>query len=156
MWTHHHCSYFLSFASSLHLRATCLSSLTADLIITSSTDMIAAHEHARTAQPSLPTKGAACTAVCGACAWILWDGRQWCCQAGKWGWQSGRRSWAYMGEGAKGMDDPWMLGKYGAGWGAACERCRDRHAWKGADSADEDEVLGTRDTRIRAQAYMDE
>lgn len=71
-----------------------------------------------------------CASVCGACAWILWDGRQWCCQAGKWGWQSGRRSWAYMGEGAKGMDDPWMLWKYGASWGAACGRCRESHAWR--------------------------
>lgn len=26
-----------------------------------------------------------CMNVCGACAWILWDGGRWCCQAGKWG-----------------------------------------------------------------------
>ena len=36
--------------------------------------------------------------VCGACAWILWDGGRWCCQAGKWGWQGvGAVSCVHMG-----------------------------------------------------------
>lgn len=61
-----------------------------------------AHSHCSGISANKELNALLCMNVCGACAWILWDGRQWCCQAGKWGWQSGRWAVLTWGRGQRG------------------------------------------------------
>lgn len=94
-----------------------------------------------------------CMNVCGACVWILWDGGQQCCQAGKWGWQSGRWAACTWGEGVEGMDSPWILWNDGVeGWGfGGVMHVR----WKGRCAYGIEGVGGgVNDDDARARTYM--